>query len=92
MQEWTVMDENSILTQLEELAENLAIEVRYEPLKREGAFSPGGLCQLKGEYIVILNSRAPLTEKIQTLAHAVRQFDLSQVYIRPGLREYLEQI
>ena len=86
------MDENSILAQLEELAENLAIEVRYEPLKREGAFSPGGLIQLKGEYIVILNSKAPTADKIQTLGRAVNQFDLSQVYIRPGLREYLEQL
>ena len=86
------MDENSILAQLEELAQNLAIEVRYEPLKREGAFSPGGLIQLKGEYIVILNSKAPIADKIETLARAVNQFDLSQVYIRPGLREYLEKL
>jgi hypothetical protein len=86
------MDENSILAQLEELAHSLAVKVRYEVLKREGTFSVGGLCRVKGEPTVIIHSKATVREKIQILAAAVNQFDLSQVYIRPGLREYLEDL
>ena len=84
------MDENTLLGQLEELAHSLGIEVRSEPIKKAGSFSPGGLCQLKGEYLVILNSAAAKEEKIETLAKAVNRFDLSQVYLRPGLREFLD--
>ncbi len=84
------MDENTLLGQLEELAHSLGIEVRSEPIKKAGSFSPGGLCQLKGEYLVILNSTATKEDKIETLAKAVTRFDLTQVYLRPGLRELLD--
>ena len=84
------MDENTLLGQIEELAHSLGIKVRYEPIKKDGSFYPGGLCQLKGEYVLILNSAATVTDKIQTLAKAVNRFDLSQVYVRPGLREFLD--
>ena len=84
------MDENTLLSQLEELAHSLGIEVRSEPIKKAGSYSAGGLCQLKGEYLVILNSTATKEEQIETLAKAVTRFDLTQVYLRPGLREYLD--
>jgi hypothetical protein len=85
------LDENTLLSQLEELAHSLGIEIRYEPIKKEGSFYPGGLCQIKGEYVLILNSAATVRDKIQTLARAVNRFDLSQVYLRPGLREFLDK-
>jgi len=86
------LDDNKILSQLEELTHNLGIEVRYEPLKKEGAFSPGGLCRLKGEWLLIINSQAGVKDKIEALASAVIRFDLSQIYLKPGLREFLEKI
>jgi hypothetical protein len=84
------LDENALLSQLKELARSLGIEVRSEPIKKAGSFSPGGFCQLKGKYLVILNSTASNEDKIETLAKAVTRFDLTQVYLRPGLRELLE--
>lgn len=83
------MDDNTLLHQLEELAENLQVEVRYESFKGEGAFSTGGLCKLKGEYLLIINSKAGVREKAEAIAGALRRFDLSQVYLRPGLREFM---
>jgi len=81
-----------MLGQLEELAQSLAIQIRYEPIKKEGTFSPGGLCRLKGENLLIINSKATTKDKIQALAKAVNRFDLSQVYVRPGLREFLDTL
>ena len=86
------MDEDTLLGQLEELAHSLGIEIRDEPLKREGSFFPGGLCRIKGEYVLILNAAAATEDKIQTLAKAVNRFDLSRVYLRPGLREFLDKL
>ena len=52
----------------------------------------GGLCLLKGEYVLIINSEATAKEKIKTLAMAIKHFDLDQIYIRPVLRELLDKI
>ena len=84
------INENALIGQLEELARSLGIEIRYESIKKEGAFFPGGLCRLEGKHVLILNSGAGPRDKIWTLAKAVRHFDLNQVYLRPDLREYLD--
>jgi hypothetical protein len=86
------LDDNTLLRQLEELAESLEIEVRYESFKGEGAFSAGGLCKLKGEYLLIINSKAGVREKAEAIGGALKGFDLSQVYLRPGLREFLDSL
>ena len=83
------LDKESILGQLEELANSLEIKVRYEKLKTESAFTTGGLCKVKGENLLIINSKASREDKIETLAKALTSFDLSQVYMRPALREFL---
>ncbi|MBW1806228.1 MAG: hypothetical protein JRJ06_07670 [Deltaproteobacteria bacterium] len=84
------MDDNKILEQLEELANSLEIPVRYEQIKKESSFFPGGLCKVKGEDILIINSMATVEDKIQILVKAVTSFDISQVYMRPVLREFLD--
>ena len=86
------MDENTLLRQLEELAESLKVQVRYESFKGEGSFSTGGLCKLKGEFLLIINSKAGVREKAEAIAGALKGFDLSQVYLRPGLREFLDAL
>jgi hypothetical protein len=85
-----MMDEKTLLGQLEDLARSLSIEVRYEPFKGDELFSSGGLCKLKGQYLLIINSKSSNKDKIEALATAVNRFDLSQVYLRPGLRAFLE--
>ena len=83
------MDERSLLGQLEDLSRRLGIEVRYEMLRREGASTQGGLCRLKGQYLLLINSKASNRDKIEALASAVTRFDLSQVFMKPGLRDFL---
>ena len=86
------MDETALLGHLEALAHALGIDVRYESLEGDTAFSSGGLCRIKDKQFIIVNHRAPIGEKIQTLARALKRFDLSQVYIRPALRDLLEGV
>lgn len=83
--------EEKTLGQLEEIANGLEIEVRYEQIKKEGTFFPGGLCKLKGENVLIINSNAGIEDKINALARAVASFDLSDIHMRPALREFLEK-
>ena len=86
------MDDNNALNQLEELAQGLNIKIRYESMKKEGSYSAGGLCMLKGEYLLIVNSRASIRDKIEIIAKAVNNFELDHVYLRPGLRERLDSL
>ena len=87
------MDESTAIDRLEELAEEFGIQIRYEAinLDEESAHATGGLCQLRGKYLIIINSRSTLRERIQTLAEAMNHFDLDQVYIRPAIRELLDR-
>jgi hypothetical protein len=85
------VDESAVLAELEELARSLDIEVRYENLRREGIFTPGGLCRVKGRYLLIVHSKALNRDKIEALAAAVTRFDLSHLYMKPGLRDFLDR-
>lgn len=78
------------LEQLEEAARALGIEIRYEAFKGENALSTGGLCRLKGKYLLIVNTRSGINERIDAIASAVNRFDLSRTYLKPELREFLE--
>ena len=84
------MDDQAALSQLEGLAQALGVSVRYERITDDDPTNMGGLCRLKGECVIIVNSRATLADKIQTLAKALKNFDLHDVYIRPAIRELLE--
>ena len=84
------MDDNSILSHLEALAHILEIEIRYEPLESETTFRSGGLCRVRDKRFIIVNERASTGEKVQTIAKALRRFDLSRIYLKPALRDLLE--
>ena len=84
------MNEEVLLNQLEDLAEKLGILVRDENINIEESSSSGGLCRIEGEYVLILNSKATVKEKNQVMINALQQFDLSDIYIKPVIRELLE--
>ena len=84
------MDDFVLLGQLEELAHVLGIQLRYEKMEEERTFYGGGLCRVRGEHLLIVNSKATTKDKIQTLVKAVKRFDLDNIYLRPAIREYLE--
>jgi len=87
------MDDDAVIEQLEELARGFGIEIRYEPitLDEEIINVVGGLCKLRGEKLLIINSKAPVRDKIQALARALSNFDLDLIYIRPAIRALLER-
>jgi hypothetical protein len=88
------MDENTILDQLEELIKRFGVQIRHEAIRQDedSVHVIGGLCLLRGEYVLIINSKATISDKIWTLGIALKQFDHDQIYIRPVLRELLERI
>ena len=83
------MSDEFLLDQLENLANRLGIKVRYENVNLEESSSVGGLCRLKGEYVLIIHAQAPVKEKIEVLTEVLKRFPLGDIYIRPVIRELL---
>ena len=88
------MDENAIIDELEELIKGFGVQIRCEPIKQDEDLVKvvGGLCLLRGEYVLIINSKATTMDRITTLATASKHFNLDQIYLRPVLRELLDKI
>ena len=76
------------------MAERLGIKIRYGAIKEEedSIRVVGGLCLLREEYVLIINSKATMMDRIKTLATAVKHFDLDQIYPLPALREILDRV
>jgi hypothetical protein len=88
------VDESTIIDQLEELIERFGVKIRHEAIKQDedAVKVVGGLCLLRGEYVLIINSKATIRDKMYTLGMALKQFDHDQIYMRPVLRELLDRI
>jgi len=84
------MDDNTVLSLLEELADKLSIPIRYEIIKDE-LTGLGGLCRIEGKFNLIIDSKATAKEKIQIMAEALSRFDLGDIYVKPALRDLLEE-
>jgi hypothetical protein len=76
-----------LLGELEELAGKLEIKLRYEVVKK----AVGGLCVVDGEHLFIMDKKASKEYKLLMLGRAIKQFDLSDIYISPKLREFLDE-
>jgi len=88
------MDENTIIEQLEELIKRFGVHIRHEAIKQDedSVNIVGGLCLLKGEYVLIVNPKTAIRDKIRALGMALKQFDHEKIYMLPVLRELLEWI
>ena len=88
------MDQNTIIVELEELIKSFGVQIRREPMRQDEDLVNvvGGLCLLRGEYVLIINSKATAMDKIKTLATALKHFDLDHIYLRPVLRELLDKV
>ena len=80
------MDDSIILQDLESLATDLAIEIRYDALEGRG-----GLCKYGGKTYLIVNRSLSVQERIHLLSRALSRFPLDDVFLRPQVRELLEK-
>jgi len=84
------MDETATLGHLEALAHNLGVEIRYESMEGDNPLSLGGMCRIRDKQVIIINQKAATSDKVRTLVKALKCFDLTQIYLRPLLRDLLE--
>jgi hypothetical protein len=79
------MKHEEIIQELHELATQLGVNIRYE----KGDFE-GGYCSLKNEKIVLINKRLVPNRKAAVIAVALQEIGLDNIYIKPALREFIE--
>ena len=79
------MTHEQILTELEQLATNCGITIRYE----KGDFD-GGYCVLKAERLIVINKRLALVRRASVLAHGLAEVGINEMYLKPVVREYIE--
>jgi hypothetical protein len=79
-----------LLSQLEDLADKLGIAIRHFKFVRDESSGPGGLCRIRGEYVLFVDSQATSKEKIGVMTEALKRFDLGDIQVMPVIRELLE--
>ena len=83
-------NKDSILQSLIELAEKLSVKVIFKNLQDEEFIIHGGMCSVKGETLILIDSRSSFEEQIKILCRELKKFTLDNIFISPILREILE--
>lgn len=79
------MNQELLVKELEELAAQLGIKVRYE----KGDFD-GGYCILKDQKILMVNKRIFDNRKTSVLAQGIYEIGIENVFVKPAVRQYIE--
>jgi hypothetical protein len=79
------MTHEQIVSELEQLASNCGITIRYE----KGDFD-GGYCVLKAERLIVINKRLSPSRRAPVLAQGLAEVGIDEMYLKPAIREYIE--
>ena len=71
--------------ELEALAEEMGVRIRYE----KGDFD-GGYCILRDERIIVVNRKLNVNRKVSVISQGLNQLGLDTVYIKPVVRLCIE--
>ncbi len=85
-------DDRYLLNLLENAARGLGVRVKFEALgtEEETWMSRGGLCVFEGEKVIFVDPRTDLPNQCVVLAKALCELDLSQIFLLPLVRRFIE--
>ncbi len=78
------MKPTALFQEFEQMVEELKILI----IQEKGNFK-GGYCILEKKRIIVINKLKPLEQRIQALAQAFARLDISQIYMKPSIREMI---
>ncbi|MBF0274706.1 MAG: hypothetical protein HQK84_05695 [Nitrospinae bacterium] len=81
------METKKLLTQLEECAKNIGIEIRYDKGKFESGF-----CKVGERNILVLHKNKAEEEYIRIIGEELVKHDLEKIYLMPVVRNYLDSL
>jgi len=74
-----------LIQELQNVATQLGVTIRFE----RGDFE-GGYCILRDQKILLVNRRLFPARKASVLAIAMHEIGLEDMYLKPAVREYIE--
>jgi hypothetical protein len=74
-----------LLQDLETVAQQLGVRLRYE----KGDFE-GGFCVLREQKLLVVNKRLPDARRASSVAVGLAQYGIDETFIKPTLRQYIE--
>lgn len=86
------IDAQRLVTLLEEVVLRLGVEIRYESFGRDAlgitsrGGARGGLCKIRGEFVILIDEQLGAPDRIAVLARALSAFDLESIYVAPVVR------
>ena len=80
------MNYSSIFQEFEDIASQMGIRI----LQEKGNFK-GGFCLLETEKIIVINKHKPIEQRINALSKAFSKLDTSEIYLKPLIRELIEE-
>lgn len=81
------MKTDKLLLELEQLVGRAGYDIR----KEKGTFR-GDSCVVEGDNLVVLNKNKPMQQQVGLLARVLKDKDLHDVYIKPVVRNHLEEL
>ena len=85
------MEPWNVLENLKDLADKLDVEIIYENMEWDELPITGGLCKVKGKYMVFVDQSQSIEKQVEILAKALASFNIEDVYMLPVVREILEK-
>jgi hypothetical protein len=79
------MKHEMLIQELQDVATQLGVTIRFE----RGDFE-GGYCILRDQKILLVNRRLFPARKASVLAIAMHEIGLEDMYLKPAVREYIE--
>jgi len=79
------MNYTTLIQELESVAEQLGVTLRYE----KGDFE-GGFCVLRDQKLLVVNKRLPDAKKASSVAVGLSQYGIDETFVKPTLRQYIE--
>jgi len=79
------MKHEELIEELQSVAAQLGVSVRYE----KGDFE-GGYCILREQKLLLINKRLMPVRRASVLALALREIGMENVFLRPALRAYID--
>jgi hypothetical protein len=79
------MKNEELIEEFQSLAGQLGITIRYD----KGDFE-GGYCILKDQKLLLVNRKLMPAKKATVLAAALQEIGLENVFLKPAVREFIE--
>lgn len=84
------MKDDELLDMLEEAAARLDLRLSYENLHVGEVNTPGGVCDFRGEQLMIIHKGLSVKEKVEVITEILSTLDIDGVHLSPGVRERIE--